>query len=268
MRSYVPSRHPQQDWPGRCLVYPEFKDKLVIVTGGASGIGADMVRAFHRVKSRVVFFDVDSRSASALRAELASGAECNFVNCDLRAVDAFQTALDEVLHACGPPSVLINNAARDDRDALSEISQEQWDECLAINLRHHVFAIQAVAPHMAETGGAIINLGSVAWMRGQPAMVGYHASKAAIAGITRALARELGPSRVRINSIAPGAVVTDRQNRLWMTPEKEASILAAQALKFRIRGAHIANVALFLASAQSEAITGQTIIVDAGFTLN
>lgn len=250
-------------------LYADLADQLVVVTGGASGIGADIVRAFHAAKSRVIFLDVDDASAGRLSVELAGAQTCEYVHCDVRNIEALRSTFAGILERHGGIGVLINNAARDDRHVLADLEPASWDECLNVNVRHHVFAIQAVAPHMASAGrGAIVNMGSVAWMRGQPAMVGYHAAKAAIAGITRALARELGTSNVRVNSIAPGAVLTERQSRLWLTPEKEAQILAAQALKFRVEGRHVANLALFLASDQSAAITGQTILVDAGFTVN
>lgn len=177
--------------------------------------------------------------------------------------------MHDVEAADGPVEVLVNNAARDDRHRLEDLTVEGWDECLAVNLRHHPFAIQAVAPGMERAGGgAIVNLGSVAWMRAQPEMVGYHASKAAIAGLTRALARELGPRGIRVNSVAPGAVETERQKRLWLDPDKERRIVELQALKSRLQGGDIARVVLFLASAQSLAITGQSVVADAGFTLN
>ena len=249
--------------------YPDLEDKVVVVTGGATGIGAEIVRAFHAERCRVVFLDIDEQAGRALSTALGGDRTTTYVRTDVRDIDQLRGAIAAAIAAHGRIDVLVNNAARDDRHVLADLTPEAWDDCLHVNLRHHVFAIQAAAPAMTgEAGGAIVNLGSVAWMRGQPAMVGYHASKAAIAGITRALARELGASRIRVNSVAPGAVVTERQNRLWMNPEREQAILSSQALKFRIQERHVADVALFLASSQSMAITGQTLIVDAGFTLN
>ena len=161
--------------------------------------------------------------------------------------------------------VLVNNAARDDRHAIEDVTPAYWDENLAVNLRHHFFAAQAVAPQMGEAGGgAIINLGSISWMRGRPAMVCYTTSKAAISGMTRVLARELGPRAIRVNAIVPGAISTDRQKALRDTPEGEREFLEQQCLKFRLSADDVARTALFLASDEARGITGANLIVDAG----
>jgi D-xylose 1-dehydrogenase len=165
----------------------------------------------------------------------------------------------------GPIRVLVNNAARDDRHKMEDVTPAYWDENLATNLRHQFFAAQAVAPGMAAAGGgSIINLGSISWMRGRPAMVGYTTSKAAVGGMTRVLARELGDRNIRVNAIVPGAVVTERQAALWNTPEAEREFLDQQCLKFRLSVDDIARTALFLASEEARGITGQNLIVDAG----
>jgi len=165
--------------------------------------------------------------------------------------------------------VLVNNAARDDRHDFDDLTPEYWRDALATNLSHHVFAAQAVVPGMAQAGGgSIINMGSISWMRGRPGMLGYTASKAAISGMTRSMARELGPQGIRVNAVAPGAILTERQARLWLTPEKNAEFLELQALKFRLEPEHITPMVLFLASSASRGCTGQEFIIDAGLTLN
>jgi NAD(P)-dependent dehydrogenase (short-subunit alcohol dehydrogenase family) len=170
-----------------------------------------------------------------------------------------------VRDAFGPVTVLVNNAARDDRHALAAVTGEAWDENMAVNLRHHFFAAQAVAPGMADAGGgAVINLGSVAWLRARPNLVMYSTAKAAITGMTRVLARELGAQGIRVNAILPGAVATERQRALWASPADEQRYLDTQCLKFRVLPDDIARTALFLASDAARAITGQSVIVDAG----
>jgi NAD(P)-dependent dehydrogenase (short-subunit alcohol dehydrogenase family) len=165
----------------------------------------------------------------------------------------------------GPVRVLVNNAGNDSRHSLEDLTPETWDDALSLNLRHHVFAIQAVVPGMAAAGGgSVINLGSVSWMRGRPNLVGYTAAKAAISGITRTLARELGERGIRVNALVPGAVVTERQQALWRSPDEDRRFIELQCLKFRLEPAHVARAALFLASDDSAAITGQNLIVDAG----
>ncbi|OBX35853.1 gluconate 5-dehydrogenase [Halomonas elongata] len=175
----------------------------------------------------------------------------------------------EVQEELGPIDVLINNAGLDDRHALEELTPEYWDNCQAINLRHHVFAIQAVLPAMKQRGeGSIINLGSISWMRGRPGMVGYTTAKAAINGLTRTLAQEIGGHGIRVNSLVPGAIRTERQERMWLTPELNQRFLDQQALKFRLEADDVARIALFLGSAESRGCTGQNFVVDAGLTLN
>lgn len=243
--------------------YPDLAGRTVFVSGGGSGIGAAFVRAFAGQGCRVAFVDVADASSQALAAEL--GATVRYARCDVRDVAALRAAIAAAEEAFGPVRVLVNNAARDDRHRIEDVTPEYWDDNLAVNLRHHFFAAQAVAPAMAEAGGgAIVNLGSVAWMRGRPAMVGYATSKAAISGMTRVLARELGPRGIRVNAIVPGAVATERQRALWATPEAEREFLAQQCLKFRVSEDDVARTALFLASDEARAVTGQNLIVDAG----
>ena len=243
--------------------YPDLEGTTVFVSGGASGIGAAIVRAFATQRSRVAFIDVDEASAKILSADL--GDIVRFWRCDVRDIVALQSTIADAGRALGPIRVLVNNAARDDRHALEDVTPAYWDDSQAVNLRHHFFAAQAAAPQMtASGGGAIINLGSVSWMRGRPRLASYTSAKAAVLGLTRTLARELGERNIRVNSIVPGAVDTLRQRALWVSPDMERELIAQQCLKFRVSEDDIAQTALFLASGQARAITGQSIIVDAG----
>ena len=243
--------------------YPDLATRTVFVSGGGSGIGAAFVRAFAAQGAAVAFVDVDEAASTALAAEL--GARVGYWRCDVRDVGALRASLAAAAGRFGPIGVLVNNAARDDRHALADLTPEYWDENQAVNLRHHVFAVQAVAPGMAAAGGgSIINMGSVSWMRGRPGMVAYTTAKAAIMGLTRTLARALGPDGIRVNSLVPGAIVTARQQALWMTPAQEQEVLAQQCLKFRLDADDVARAALFLASDASRGITGHNLVVDAG----
>lgn len=245
--------------------YPSLAQRVVFISGAASGIGAAMVDAFVLQGARVAFCDIDMDAAQALCARYPEAARPKAYECDVTDIASYQNVLDQVMHAFGPIRVLVNNAGRDTRHSLQELSTPQWDDILAVNLRHHVFAIQRVAPAMAAAGGgSIINLGSISWLRGRPNLVGYTASKAAISGISRTLARELGENNIRVNALLPGAVVTERQSALWRDAAADQRFIELQCLKFRVEPGHIADMALFLASDQSEAVTGQSVIVDAG----
>ena len=244
--------------------YPDLAGRGVFISGGATGIGAAFVAAFAAQGSRVTFVDVADASAQAL-VERLGPERLRYAHCDVRDIAALQFAVAAAESTFGPLRVLINNAARDDRHALADVTPDYWDASLAVNLRHHFFATQAVAPGMMRAGGgSIINLGSVSWMRGVAGFAAYSTSKAAINGLTRTLARELGVHNIRVNSIVPGAIVTERQKALWLTPEKEQAFLDAQCLKFRLSEEDVARTALFLASDEARGITGQNLIVDAG----
>lgn len=245
--------------------YRPLAGRQVLITGGASGIGAAMVRAFALQGCRVSFLDIDDRAAAALADETAAV----YRHCDLCDVAALRAAVSDLESEWGGIDVLVNNAARDDRQDLFAIEPESWRSALASNLDHQFFASQAVARGMVARGrGVIILLGSVSWMRGRPGMAGYSTSKAAINGLTRTLARELGPAGVRVNCIVPGAIRTERQARLWLSPELERQFLDAQALKIRLDSTHVARVALFLASDEASGCTGANFVVDAGLTQN
>jgi NAD(P)-dependent dehydrogenase (short-subunit alcohol dehydrogenase family) len=251
--------------PYASVHYASLKDRSVLITGGASGIGAAMVLAFVEQGSRVVFLDIDVASGKAL----AERTKAWFLECDLLDIDALRAAIRTVEADRDGVGVLVNNAGKDDRHALETVEPADWRRHLAFNLDHQFFASQAVAPGMARRdGGSIVMLGSVSWMRGMPGLVGYTTAKAAINGLTRTLAREWGASGVRVNCIVPGAIVTERQRKLWLTPEKEAELVAQQALKFRLTAEHVARMALFLGSEESSGSTGANFIVDAGLTQN
>jgi len=245
--------------------YGSLDGRRVLITGGASGIGAELVRAFAAQGARVGFLDLDAEAG----ATLAEATGTRFGACDLRDLPALQAAIAGIADALGPAEVLINNAARDDRHAFADLTPEYWQESLATNLSHHVFAAHAVLSGMkAMGGGTILTLGSISWMRGRPGMIGYTTAKAAIHGLTRTLAQELGAHGIRVNSIVPGAIRTERQERLWANPEKAREFIALQALKLRLEAHHVARMALFLASDEAAGCTGQDFVVDAGLTLN
>ena len=192
-----------------------------------------------------------------------------FHACDVTDIPALREVLARIESDQGGVDVLVNNAGKDDRHDMAEVEPDYWRRALALNLDHHFFATQAVAKGMAARGaGSVIMLGSISWMRGRPGMVGYTTAKAAINGMTRTLARELGPSNIRVNCIVPGAILTERQKQLWLTPELDQQFLDLQALKFRLDASHVARMALFLGSDESGGCTGANFIVDAGLTQN
>jgi len=243
--------------------YPDLAGKTVFVSGGGSGIGAAFVRAFASQGCNVAFVDIADAPSCSLAAEL--GAAVRYWRCDVRDIVALKTAIAEAGKTFGPIRVLVNNAACDDRHRFDDMTPEYWDDNQAVNLRHQFFAAQAVAKQMdAAGGGSIINLGSVSWMRGRPALAGYTTAKAAINGLTRTLARELGTRNIRVNCIVPGAIATERQRALWFSPEQEQKFIEQQCLKFRLSEDDVARTALFLASDEARGVTGQNLIVDAG----
>jgi NAD(P)-dependent dehydrogenase (short-subunit alcohol dehydrogenase family) len=245
--------------------YHSLRGRSVLITGGASGIGAELVSAFAAQEARVAFLDIDRECGD--RHAQATGSR--FVACDLLDIDALRAAVARVEVEQGGIDVLVNNAGRDDRQSLADIEPGEWRRMLALNVDHQFFASQAVAAGMTRRGsGSIIMLGSVSWMRGRPGMAGYTTAKAAINGLTRTLARELGPAGIRVNCIVPGAILTERQRSLWLTPELDAEFINLQALKFRLTPEHVARVALYLGSDESAGCTGANFMVDAGLTQN
>lgn len=247
--------------------YPSLDGRVVFVSGGGSGIGAEFVSQFARQGSHVAFCDIDMKAATALVEKLgAEGLPRPLaLECDVRDIDALKATLQKAADSLGPIRVLLNNAARDDRHAVDDVTPDYWDDCLAVNMRHHFFAAQAVWKDMRDAGGgAILNMGSISWMRGRDGMAGYTTSKAAIHGLTRTLAREFGKYGIRVNSLVPGAILTERQEKLWLTPEANQQFLDIQCLKYRLDAREVARTALFLASDEAGGIAGQSIVVDGG----
>lgn len=248
-------------------IYPDLRDRTVLVTGGATGIGAAMVAAFARQGAKVGFLDIEEAAGAALAGRLeADGHAVHFGHVDLRDTAALRAGIDALREAFGPVGALINNAAHDERHAFLDITPAYFDERIATNLRHQFFASQAVLPDMqAAGGGSIVCMGSISWMAGMGGMAVYTAAKSAVLGLVRSLARDFGPDGVRVNSIAPGWILTERQRTLWLTPEADAMRNERQALKREILPEDVARVALFLASEASGAITGQAHVVDGGW---
>ncbi|MBP7335519.1 SDR family NAD(P)-dependent oxidoreductase [Niveispirillum sp.] len=248
-------------------IYPSLRGKRVLITGGGSGIGAGLVEAFVRQGARVHFVDVAVQDSEELLASL-SGAEVppQFQRCDLTDLGAVKSTIDGIVASEGGIDILVNNAANDDRHKVEEVTPEYWDNRMAVNLRHLFFAAQAVAPSMkANGGGAIINLGSISWHLALPEITLYQTAKAAIEGMTRALARDLGEDNIRVTCVVPGGVKTPRQMRLWHNPEEEARMLGLQCLKQRVEPRDIAAMVLFLASDDARLCTAHNYFVDAGW---
>ena len=247
--------------------YPSLKDRTVFVSGGGSGIGASIVEHFAGQGAKVGFVDIDEAASTALVKKIAAAGSPTplFRKADVRDIKAYQAAIAEVATKLGTITVLINNAARDDRHDLADVTPEFWDERIAVNLRHQFFAIQAVAPGMkAAGGGSIVNFSSVSYHTMTARLSVYEAAKAAVIGLTRGLARDLGPDKIRLNAITPGWIMTQRQIDLWLTPEAEADLMKAQCLKEKVYPPDIARMALFLASDDSRLITAQNFVVDGG----
>ncbi|MFS8045876.1 SDR family NAD(P)-dependent oxidoreductase [Rhizobium sp. BR 314] len=254
--------------PDNFAVYPSLKERSVFITGGGSGIGESLVRHFCAQGSRVAFVDIAEEPSRQLVAAIAAeGIEPPlFIRCDLRDIEALRTALEGTAARNGPIQVLCNNAGSDDRHQTEDVTVAYWDDRMAVNLRHQFFAAQAARPYMkALGGGSIINFGSITWMVGDPDCPAYVTSKAAVYGMTRALARELGPERIRVNCMVPGWVMTERQMRLWLTPAGEKQIEERQCLPDRLQPSDIARMALFLAADDSAMCTSQQFIVDGGW---
>lgn len=245
-------------------IYPDLEDATVIVTGGAGGIGEAITRAFVAQGARVGVLDLDVTRGEALADALAPAIE--FVRCDVTDIPALQAAIEQVRARFGPILILINNAAHDERHATLEVTEAYWDGCMAVNLKHQFFASQAVLPDMiASKKGAIVNLGSCSWIIGQGGMPAYTASKSAVLGLTRSLARDFGEHGVRVNAVAPGWIMTERQLELWVTPETEKDIYANQCIKRPLVPDDIARVVVFLSSEDASAITNQHYVVDGGW---
>jgi len=248
-------------------IYPDLRGRVVLITGGGSGIGEAIVRQFAAQQARVAFIDIAVEPSRALARELeAAGTPVHFEPCDLTDIPALQRSVAATAKLLGPIQVLVNNAAQDERHATLEVTEAIWDSRIAVNLRHQFFCAQAVIPGMKSLGGgSIINLGSISWIIGQGGMAGYTASKSAVLGLTRSLARDFGAYGIRVNAVAPGWIMTKRQLEKWVTPEGEAEIVSRQCLKRKIEPAEVAKVIVFLASEEASAVTNQHYIVDGGW---
>jgi NAD(P)-dependent dehydrogenase (short-subunit alcohol dehydrogenase family) len=249
-------------------IYSSLKDRAVFVTGGGSGIGASIVEHFCVQGSKVAFVDI-AREASETLVKAIAGKGLPaplFIACDVTNIEALQKAIAEAKQKLGPIRVLVNNAAHDQRHAIDTVTPEYWDDRYAVNLKHQFFAAQAVYKDMAAAGGgAIVNLGSTSWVVGQGGMPCYTSAKSAVAGLTRALARDFGPLNIRVNCILPGWIMTERQMTLWLTPEGEEELMKRQCLKRKLVPADIARTVLFFAAEDSGACTNQNYIVDGGW---
>ena len=246
---------------GSRAIYPSLRGKRVLVTGGGSGIGAGIVEAFAQQGADVTFIDICDEESRAL----AERTGASFLNLDLRDITATQRAIADLATSRGPIDVLVNNAANDDRHKFDQVTEKYWDDRLAVNLKHQFFCAQAVAPGMRANGkGSIVNLGSISWHLALPDLVLYQTCKAAIEGLTRALARDLGGDNIRVNCVVPGNIRTPRQMQ-WYTPEGEAAIVDAQCIKRRLEPRDVAALVTFLASDDAGGMTGHEHFVDAGW---
>lgn len=250
----------------RSSQFSSLKHAVVFITGAASGIGLEIAKAFAAQGSKVGFLDIDEENGLQLQDALhAEGHEAKFVACDLRDLAELKNGIAALQTALGDATVLVNNAARDDRHAWEDVTPDYYDERIATNLRHMFFAIQAVAPGMIRAGsGSIINMGSNSWWEAAGGMPVYTTSKAAVHGMTRSFARDLGPHRIRVNTVVPGWVMTPRQREKWATPEALARHLERQCLPDLIEPHYIARMVLFLASDEAAMCTANNFIVDGG----
>jgi len=248
--------------------YPSLRNRVVVVTGGASGIGEAIVEAFAQQNAQVAFLDIQDEAAERLTKRLTSGGATMpvYYRCDLTDIAQVQHTVQTILERLHTVDVLVNNAGNDTRHTISEVTSDYWDQAIAVNLKHQFFMAQAVIPSMQKAGrGSIINMSSIGWVIPSTNQVVYVTAKAAIVGMTRTLAHELGADNVRVNCIMPGAILTERQQRLWVTEEYKTKILANQALKRMILPEEVARLVLFLAADDSSAITSQSYVIDAGW---
>jgi D-xylose 1-dehydrogenase len=251
--------------------YPSLAGKTVLITGGATGIGAAFVEHFFDQGAKVAFFDIDTDAGEALAdqlgADLPEGRHRPmFLHVDLTDIDALRQGIADVRSAFGPVAVLVNNAANDKRHRIEDVTPESYDAGIAVNIRHQFFAAQAVIDDMKQLGGgSIINLGSISWMLKNGGYPVYVTAKAAVQGMTRGLARDLGPFNIRVNTLVPGWVMTDKQKRLWLDDAGRRAIKEGQCIDGELLPAHLARAALFLASDDSRMMTAQDVIVDGGW---
>ena len=246
-------------------VYPSLNNKVVVVTGGGSGIGESITRSFIKQGAKVAFLDFNEKDSIKLINDLNTD-NLHFEFCDLRDIEQLKNSIKKISSKFGPIQILVNNAARDDRHSLESVTSEYFDERIATNLKHQLFASQAVVSDMEKNGGgAIINMGSTSWMIGQGGMPCYTTAKSAIQGLTRGLARDLGPKNIRVNCVVPGWIMTERQVDMWLTPESEKELMDRQCIKRKLFPKDIARFVLFMASDEASACSNQSFVVDGGW---
>ena len=246
-------------------VYPSLNNKVVLITGGGSGIGESITRSFIKQGAKVAFLDFNEKDSMKLINELNTD-NLHFEFCDLRDIEQLKNSIKKISSKFGPIQILVNNAARDDRHSLQSVTSEYFDERIATNLKHQLFASQAVVSDMEKNGGgAIINMGSTSWMIGQGGMPCYTTAKSAIQGLTRGLARDLGPKNIRVNCVVPGWIMTERQVDMWLTPESEKELMDRQCIKRKLFPKDIARFVLFMASDEASACSNQSFVVDGGW---
>ena len=249
-------------------IYTDLKDKRVFITGGGTGIGASIVEHFCEQKAEVYFIDINEKASNelVLKCKNKEISIPNFIKCDLLDIKKLQNVLLKIIEENGPIEILINSAANDERHNIEDVTEKYWNDRMNINLRHYFFTVQSVKKSMIENkGGSIINIGSVSWMIGQGGMAAYTAAKSGVVGLTRSFARDLGEFNIRVNSIVPGWVMTERQIEKWLTPESEADMMKKQCLKHKLMPSDIAKTVLFFGSDASSGCTNQDYIVDKGW---
>tara|TARA_B100001057_G_scaffold479861_1_gene552020 strand:- start:598 stop:1359 length:762 start_codon:yes stop_codon:yes gene_type:complete len=249
--------------------YLDLKGKRALVSGGASGIGSSIVEHLSGQGVEVYFFDIDKKEArkTIYRIKKKKFKIPTFIECNIKKIQKYKTSILKIIKKNGPIDILVNNASNDQRHSLEQITEKYWDERMAINLKHYLFSIQTVKKSMIKNkGGSIINLGSVSWVRGAVMFPAYSTAKAGIYGLTRSLARDLGKHNIRINSVAPGSIATERQSKLWLNPKFKREILKNQCLKRQLLPEDVSKVVLYLASDISSGCTKQNFTVDGGLT--
>ena len=246
-------------------VYPSLNNKVVLVTGGGSGIGESITRSFIKQGAKVAFLDFNEKDSIKLIKDLNTD-NLHFEFCDLRDIEQLKNSIKKISSKFGPIQILVNNAARDDRHSLESVTSEYFDERIATNLKHQLFSSQAVVSDMEKNGGGvIINMGSTSWMIGQGGMPCYTTAKSAVQGLTRGLARDLGPKNIRVNCVVPGWIMTERQVDMWLTPESEKELMDRQCIKRKLFPEDIARFVLFMASDEASACSNQSFVVDGGW---
>jgi NAD(P)-dependent dehydrogenase (short-subunit alcohol dehydrogenase family) len=249
-------------------IYPDLKNKIVLITGGGSGIGSSIVEHFCEQGAVVYFIDINEDASKKLIEECKNKKISipNYIKCDLLNIKELQENIKRVINEKGKIDILINNAANDERHKIEDVTEEYWNDRINVNLRHYFFSVQSVREIMIKNkSGVIVNVGSISWMIGQGGMAIYTAAKSAVVGLTRSFARDLGEFNIRVNSVVPGWTITERQIEKWLTPEAEADMMKKQCLKRRLMPSEIAKAILFFSSDQSSGCTNQSYIVDNGW---